>query len=57
MNSWHMWHGAALSRSAEKMPKLSLFMSGQKKKVKGIDEAAIMQGLKSYQRQIDDNRR
>jgi hypothetical protein len=57
MNSWHMYHGAALTRSMEKMPPLKLFMSGaDKKKVKGIDEAAIMQGLKSYQRQIDGNR-
>lgn len=55
MMAWNMWHGAGLTKSPDKLPPLERFMSGRKNKVKGIDEAAIMQGLKSYQAQIDGN--
>jgi hypothetical protein len=46
-----MWHGAALTRSTKDMPKLAIFLSSAKKKVKGIDEAAIIGQLKAYQKQ------
>lgn len=36
------------------MPKLEQFLVRRKKKVKGIDEAAIMASLKAYQRQFED---
>lgn len=44
---WFMWHQAALSRCKE-MPKLSVFI-GDKRPVRGIDEAGIVARLKAYQ--------
>lgn len=45
-----MWHGAALTRT-RKMPPLSAFTP--KKKVKGIDEAAIKRGFEAIKRRFE----
>lgn len=55
-SAWVMWHQAVLTKMTDKMPKLATFLSSAKKRVKGIDEAAIMGALKAYQKAKDGKR-
>jgi hypothetical protein len=47
---WLMWNTAALHR-IDKLPPLAEVM-GDKKPVKGIDERAIKERMKAYQRRV-----
>lgn len=50
--TWLMWHGAVLQR-IEKIPPLDKFIAG-KKPMRGINENAIINHLKAYQRKRGD---
>lgn len=52
---WKMWHSAALYR-CKKFPDIKTFIVGKQKTVKGIDEAAIIAGLKAYSKRYKQER-